>query len=47
MSARIDTCFAKLRDEGRAAVIPYIAWATRSRTPPSTSCWPWPPAART
>ncbi len=25
MSARIDSCFAKLRDEGRAAVIPYIA----------------------
>jgi len=25
MSARIDNCFAKLRDEGRKAVIPYIA----------------------
>lgn len=25
MSSRIDSCFAKLRDEGRAAVIPYIA----------------------
>jgi tryptophan synthase alpha chain len=25
MSARIDTCFARLRSEGRTAVIPYIA----------------------
>jgi tryptophan synthase alpha chain len=25
MSARIDTCFAKLREQGRKAVIPYIA----------------------
>ena len=25
MSARIDTCFAQLRDDGRTAVIPYIA----------------------
>ena len=25
MSSRIDTVFAKLRDQGRTAVIPYIA----------------------